>query len=123
MSTDTDIYYHMNVIRNSISYIDRHLEIANYYSNIGRQMLVCEHIRISVNSVKMLLRFVYKSKVKDSIAVTCSMSPVYRLIERIEELYGQGWGDICRRLTDKKRPRGTLYEGVCDLRINKKMMC
>ena len=116
----TAIYYHMKVIRNCISYIERHLEIAKHYHLLGRQMMVCEHIVISVNSIQMLLRFVYKSKVKDSISVTCSMAPVYRIIEKIEGLYVQGWGDVCQRLTSKKRKRDTLDENVCDLRLFKK---
>ena len=85
-------------------------------------MMVCDHLMISVNSVRMLLRFVYKSKVRDSISVKCSMSPVYEIIRTIEEMYSQGWGDICRRMMDKKRPRGTLNENVCDLRINKRLL-
>ena len=112
----------MKVIRNCIIYIDKHLELANHYNNIGRQMLVCDHIMIAVNSVQMLLRFVCKSKVKDSISIACSMSPIYRIIGTIEVLYGQGWGEICHRLMDKKRPRDKLDENVCDMRINKRML-
>ena len=114
-----DIYYTMKVVRNCILYIEKHLKIAAHYNSIGRQKMVCEHIVIAVNSIQMLLRFVNKSKVKDSISIKASMAPMYKAVAIIEVLYGQGWGTICHRLTNKKRSRNSSEESEWDMAIDR----
>ena len=114
-----DIYHTMKVVRNCIGYVDKHLRMAAYYNSIGRQKLACDSIVIAVNSIQMLLRFIEKSKVKDSISIKASMAPMYKSIAIIEVLYGQGWGTICHRLTNKKRLRDVVEESEWDMNIDR----
>lgn len=102
MSSELD--YTLRVVNRAAEDIQHAMNQAELAAMVNRHLQTCIHLGESVNAIEALIKFIDKSKVKNSISVKSALVQVLIQVEKINKLVDdEYWVDMCSRMRKKRK--------------------